>query len=1235
MRTHPTLISLDGKTGKRLWRYTSLPPYDPLQGPSHFFNSGSINEPTAVDDIDGDGINDVIVQFYANKVWWMDAVSGKTGEHLWRSELLKDWFDPTKTSNPTGKTPLLPVACQIDFGGPNMPFTHSFGKDWLYFQGHHFRQTKDLVVPWQSSLLPLEKSESGAQIASGPAGKMPDSATAENLLLTICGSRLAGYDPATGKPSLAFNGGQPLDLGYFPALQPQFVNDKDGQSLGLLLCEMVSLADVQRGGKPVTRFHLLSMKDATTHWTFTTNCDPGWTGYVPDWPLIEDLNGDGTPEIIVAAGGELGTIWHQVPSLDCTLQAIDAVSGEPIWDQNRLPKLRCGTRQIQKVLIGPDADGDQLDDVYAICPMRRNPNSYWGRDPSRIFIDVLSGVSGQKIRAVEAPCPNVSGKSIDLQKPFFWGVASDGSPQLVLSSYRTRSSFSGTLFVSTNTGAVNHFADGLSLRLQMPSESPGDKTLFLTAPRGGDSWRGRSELVAIKPQPATCFNLIGGHFKLAADFDGDGLPDLINGTDEAVHKIRAIASCDAQVLWEHDFNSNQVGLAESLDVDLNGDGVKDVLVWQVTSENNQTELICLSGETGRQLWSTDLDWVGSFGSRHFTSRFVAAKGAYEIYITHHYKSHSRGNLQNDLQLLRLDGTIGTKLSEVALIESAAVANSFRFHDFKPHQWPVLFTDFDADGNAEIVSVAVNAKDKSFLTSWHANGKVRWRVPLKDSLLNNSNKLKVPRINLIEGAGDDGAGLIALAEMEPSGDGSRVSWFDIKEGKLIAEWSCSDSLLQNGFHLSKTSGTPFGIRDGDRVLTGICAPDESGRLHVHVLDLQGNNPQEVRIVNVLGRIRQRTRLLIADIDGNGQDEVVCADSKKIVATTLATGKELLRNEFSLKEFELIGLTEDSSQIQLFGRRSARWQLHLLDIKTLKPNWVVDVPASWNARLSSLVSPGELVSATPSLAAAAKSPPRVSFCNSWIRQSILVAPQASDYQGDDEAGFETTAVANADKATRGLSPTGDARWIQRLPWSVDESLVRLRVFRYARYTIEALTVCLGAIVFPIWFVGRLVKRKRWTLMVTMLLPLLFVVPYMVLNLNLAFDHNIAQGWAMWLGIPFFAARMLVSLWVLPVIAFCWFCVKCLWQGSGRGLARILSALVLSCFMIAAFMLLITSGSPNRLPDGSRYQWSDWGHLSLVGYSMVLIGIFLIVIHIYLTGPRLVSVFRKRAKVSQAAS
>ena len=153
-----------------------------------------------------------------------------------------------------------------------------------------------------------------------------------------------------------------------------------------------------------------------------------------------------------------------------------------------------------------------------------------------------------------------------------------------------------------------------------------------------------------------------------------------------------------------------------------------------------------------------------------------------------------------------------------------------------------------------------------------------------------------------------------------------------------------------------------------------------------------------------------------------------------------------------------------------------------------------------------------------------------------------------------------------------------------------------------------------------------------MVTMLLPLLFVVPYVVLNLNFAFDHMAANGWAMNLRISFFAARMLVSLCLFSGFVFCWYTVRYLLQGNWLGLTGLLFALVFVCCMMVAFSLFFQYPG---LPDGSRYQWWDWGHLSIVGYGVMFLGIPLITSYLFIEGMRLVSGFRKRGKVSQTAS
>jgi len=188
----------------------------------------------------------------------------------------EEWFDVAKTGGQTpNSVPVLPRGCQLQFEGSEFRYQHETGTDWKYFGGLSARgQKKDLMIPWQSSMLPIEESESGLQIAGVASGNTSDSLTANSLMLTVCGSRLVGHDVATGKLSPAFNHSQPLDLGYFPALQPRLVRNDDGQLMGLLLCEIVSLADCGNWTKPVTRFHLLSLDTAKPIWSFTTDCDP-------------------------------------------------------------------------------------------------------------------------------------------------------------------------------------------------------------------------------------------------------------------------------------------------------------------------------------------------------------------------------------------------------------------------------------------------------------------------------------------------------------------------------------------------------------------------------------------------------------------------------------------------------------------------------------------------------------------------------------------------------------------------------------------------------------------------------------------------------------------------------------------------------------------------------------------------------------------------------------------------
>ena len=1258
---HPTLISLDAETGQRLWRYTALPKHegDPSSGNLHF-RSGGMNNPTIVDDIDGDGLDDVTAQFYSEKERWIDAVSSKTGKRLWRIEMPTDWFDVAKTGGQTANSApvLLPEGCQIGFRGPFSRHEDFLrGTDWSYFEGRSFRgRKKDLIVPWQSSKLSIEESESGFLIADASAGSTSGSSATNSLLLTVCGSRLVGHDAATGKPSPAFNRGKPLDLGYFPALRPRLVSNHDGQLMGLLLCEMVSIANPRFAKtKPVTRFHLLSLDSAKPIWSFTTDCDPDWTGVSPDWPLIEDLNGDGTPEIIVAAGGELEKRYHQKPSLVCTLQAIDGRTGKAIWDQSQLPMLRCESRQIQNVLVGPDADGDQLDDVYTVCPMVRK---FAADDPSSVFIDVLSGVSGQKIRSAECACPIWDSK-IELQRPFFWGTSPDGSPQLVLSTYRygRQTASNGTLFVSTANGNVNHIADGLSVRLQIPYQSDSSTTLFLTAPRDRDNLVGASDLVTVKPQSSKRFDLIGGHFVPAADFDGDGLSDLLN--DEWTKEICAISSSDGKVIWKYAFNSRG-GSSKVLDADLNGDQIQDVLVWGGTSGhavggtsgNTPTKLTCLSGKSGQTLWTKPLACQGNADSLHAISGPVVGNGRSDVYITYkHVDSTDFHRPLRSLRLLRLDGKTGSQRSEVILIPDGVGGSPGRDTWAQTPAWPVLLADFDADGTTDMASVTFDQADSPFLTSWRENGEVNWQKPLATATQKDEHTTRL-LVDYIEGTADC-AGLLASVgsiAKDPAaavtGPGSSagsfsktvVQWFNAETGELVADWAGGNRLLiheQNGRRKPALwGGVPFAIRDNKRVLTGVCCEDgDYKKLQVHVLDPHGSQPQEVCQIEASRESmfwnngEATAEFLIADVDGNGQDELIACDKKHMIATTLATGKELLRADFSSDQWRLIGITKDSKGIELVTRKKggsrSGTQLSLLDLKTLKPNWSVELPRQ--ARHGTFVTPmrsTEVDSSEP------VGPPLVSVNRLEIRQSTLIVPQSSDYRGEQ-------AVANLGRTmpvdpASGLSMAQDPRWVKRVPWSI--SAGQWHASGFVSYLLQSLIVCLGAVLFPFWFVRRILKRKRWSLKEMFLVPILFALPYAVLNLNLGSFHFNVSNELQVEGFRATTARMLASLYVLPMVVFCWFWLKSLWRGHWRRLGMVSLIAIVIAVALGAIIILVPAVS---MSAGSRYQWWDWSHLVLVSFSMNTIGFLLIVFYISRSIYRFFSGLKNRKTVLQTAS
>ena len=402
--TRPLLFVLDGATGKLLWHYIAAPTTHKEDSIHQHVSGGGLYVPRDIGDVDGDGTPDFAMQFYSEGnrfvFRWLDAISGKTGKRIWRTDFPKSYFNQGKLT--------VPSACQLMFHGhAESRYAQCYrGGQWDFLLGNQFgNRALDAVVPWP--ILPVQKS--------GQTGE---------ACFIVCGSKLISVGLQDGQLA-ELNQSQPLELGFFPALEPKWIETSLSDKPLLLLCEQVSYAN-GRGTNGKLRFSAWSVEEGKQVWSYDAIADSNWTGQVPSWPLLSDLTGDGIAEIVIADGANLDDLPIRG---EARVQALDATTGKPIWSDAQRATIRCLDRQIQHMLTGPDADGDGLKDVYVVSCMRELDSQ-----TITTYVDILCGLTGKPIRSVRNQIPSMqtSRGGLNLQQPFFQGIAPDGYPILVL-----------------------------------------------------------------------------------------------------------------------------------------------------------------------------------------------------------------------------------------------------------------------------------------------------------------------------------------------------------------------------------------------------------------------------------------------------------------------------------------------------------------------------------------------------------------------------------------------------------------------------------------------------------------------------------------------------------------------------------------------------------------------------------------------------------------------------------
>ena len=647
----------------------------------------------------------------------------------------------------------------------------------------------------------------------------------------------------------------------------------------------------------------------------------GWTWFQEPftWPVVQDLDDDGKPEVIVPTGDfEGGTKWSGV-------QVCDGATGAVRWVRKLSRSSQFGqVQQVNRILVGRQLERDGCRPVFTAVldgeffPRDRPYSSFQVGNLDKdynnpvLLVDALSGKDGHGLWWARQRLP--SGALTTSPKPsvgplLWWHAGADGSPLLVVpyvpGSPQNEQQSNPVYFLSSGTGQVAHV--GADHREVRTLDLDGDGTLDLLSfrPDQADAFDQGGKLETIRGQSPEAWRRLGGAWQLAGDLDGDGIPDLVtaqpedragkgprepdreNATDPEVlarrerakreqSQSKAISGRDARDLWQREIQDAQrhtpwdqtmfTALHPHKPGYLDG-GVPDLFVTGksntiFTRDEPFSPLLAVSGRTGQRLWAADI--------------------AVEIW--------------NGPQLLQCHDLDGDGQKEILFISAMDWG------------WERPIKGNHSSDEWQYWLAVLSGRD----------GKVRWKQPLCDRNHPGQQPTTTPFSCVLADLNGDRVRDVIVEAIQPNGDGG-VRAFSGKDGTTLWSWAPE---AQAGARRSLASRPTLAVGDLDGdgrlevvVLHRTDVLDKTGQMQVHaevlVLDSATGRPKWSwrEPVNSEyndtrnGAIRSRVTPLIVNLDG-GKRRAVCVwtyhyETKGQIVLLDAEGKELQRQRVKFR------------------------------------------------------------------------------------------------------------------------------------------------------------------------------------------------------------------------------------------------------------------------------------------------------------------------------------------------
>ena len=351
--------------------------------------------------------------------------------------------------------------------------------------------------------------------------------------------------------------------------------------------------------------------------------------------------------------------------------------------------------------------------------------------------------------------------------------------------------------------------------------------------------------------------------------------------------------------------------------------------------------------------------------------------------------------------------------------------------------------------------------------------------------------------------------------------------------------------------SLTERVPLFIAEGDKRFAGI-GIEAGGKKELVVLDFSSDIAKEVR------RISSGDLILVDDLNDDGKTDGVFFNQKEFITFELASGKEINRNPLPhVENFQVVSVVPQGDFIRVETKAGIDRRLKLIDPVTLEVEWDMNWPRDTNfggllcGSAAAKVSGKALAAGTsPQKLANGKSPPRqpaasalpltprVLFTESLGTAAVIAVAKAAQFQGSAESfakRFRSPDIKHDFGVASFTTASADPRLIEPLPWNYyGNPMGMFEIDGLDRSPVVLITqllpIVFGVIVFPVGYLYTMVKMRRWSLQWFLLLPLVFVLPYILLQIPSALGPEYSTS-----SVPAWRGKLWAAVTLLPFLIF----------------------------------------------------------------------------------------------------